>query len=101
MKIPKYHIFVCSSSRIAGDPKGPCKGHGSSDLLPYIEEEVVDRGLEGVMVTNTGCFKLCDNGPILAVYPQGWFYGSVNEEIVDRILDGLEEGEPVDELLLA
>ncbi len=101
MKTPKYHIFVCSSSRPQGEPKGACQGRGAAGLLPYLEEEIADRGLGDLVVTNTGCFKLCEYGPILAVYPQGWFYGGVDEDAVDLILDALEKDEPATELLLS
>ncbi len=44
------------------------------------------------MVSSTSCLKACDHGPVLIVYPEGTWYGKVDEEIVDEILDALEEG---------
>jgi (2Fe-2S) ferredoxin len=72
----------------------------SLNFIPYIEEEIVDRGLDA-MVSSTGCLKYCEQGPVLVVYPQAYWYGGVNDErVVDRILDALEQGKPAEELLL-
>jgi len=55
------------------------------------------------MVSTTGCLKLCEEGPIVLVYPQGhWYKGISSEDAVDAILDSLENGGgPVKEYLLA
>ncbi|TSA13526.1 MAG: (2Fe-2S) ferredoxin domain-containing protein [Deltaproteobacteria bacterium] len=92
MAKPEHHIFVCSSFR-GTEAKGKCIKKGTLNLVSYIEEEITDRGLDA-MVSTTGCLKLCDEGPILIIYPQGYWYKSVDsEEIVDEILDALEKGE--------
>ena len=36
----------------------------------------------------------------MAVYPAGWWYGDLDEEKLDTILDALEDGEPVEESAL-
>ncbi|PLX40841.1 MAG: ferredoxin [Deltaproteobacteria bacterium] len=90
MEKPEYHILVCGSFRGA-EAKGVCHQKSSLGLLPYIESEIVDRGLDA-MVSSTSCLKACDHGPVLIVYPQGDWYGSVDEEVADEILDALEEG---------
>jgi (2Fe-2S) ferredoxin len=93
MAIPKRQILLCQSFRAAGDKKGIC--HKQSDgFLQYIEEEVIDRGLD-CLVSATTCLKQCEKGPIMVIQPENWWFGGVNsEEVVDAILDGLEEGEP-------
>lgn len=101
MTRPDIHIFICSSSRVSGEPKGVCGKKNSAKLIQYIEEEINDRGIEGVLITNTGCFKLCDNGPVMVVYPSGHWYGEVDESTVDQVLDALEQGKAAEELLLA
>ena len=100
MERPDHHILICSSSRMIGEPRGGCLRKNAPDLVQYIETEIADRGMEGVLVTNTGCMKLCDDGPILVVYPEGHWYGNVDEAAVATILDALEEGEPAATLLL-
>jgi (2Fe-2S) ferredoxin len=98
---PKHHIFVCGSYRVTGEAKGVCQRKDSSALLQYVETEVSDRGLGDVMVSGSGCLKLCENGPLMVVYPEGHWYAGLDEEKVDQILDSLEEGRPAEELLFA
>lgn len=96
MEKPDHHILVCASFRVTGEPKGLCHKKGSTDLLQYIEEEILDRGLN-VLLSTTGCLKQCENGPVVVVYPDNHWYGGVNsEEIVDEILDAIEQGETAD-----
>jgi (2Fe-2S) ferredoxin len=92
MDKPEHHIFVCASFRAGGDPKGACHKKGAMDLLPYIENEILDRGLNA-QVTSTGCMKACDYGPVMVIHSQGVWYGQVDSEAaVDEILDALEDG---------
>jgi (2Fe-2S) ferredoxin len=53
------------------------------------------------MVSTTGCLKLCDQGPVMIVYPEGhWYAGVEGEDAIDAILDGLENGGPAKEYLV-
>ena len=61
-------------------------------MLQYLEQEASDRGLDGVMVSSTGCMKLCDHAPVVIVYPEGSWYHYVNESVADEILDAIENG---------
>jgi (2Fe-2S) ferredoxin len=99
MDKPDYHIFVCNSFRMSGEPQGICNKKNSAGLLQYIEEEILDRGLDA-MVSATGCLKVCDRGPAMVVYPHNYWYGNVTEAAVDAILDALENGKPCDEYLI-
>lgn len=94
MDKPSNHIFVCASFRADGDSKGKCHKKGSIGLLPYIESEILDRGMDA-QVTSTGCMKACDYGPVMVIQPQGLWYGNVDgEAVVDEILDAIEDGLP-------
>ncbi|BAH05424.1 2Fe-2S ferredoxin [Clostridium kluyveri] len=97
---PKYHIFVCTSSRVNGKQQGFCFSKESVDIVSEFMEEVESRDLSGeVMVTNTGCFGICNRGPIVVVYPEGIWYGGVTAEDVEEIMDKhIEEGEVVKRL---
>ncbi len=99
MNKPTHHIFVCGSFRPTG-AQGVCHKKDSSALLQYFEQEAADRGLEGVMVSSTGCMKLCDHGPVVVVYPEASWYGPVNEAAADAILDAIENGGAADDFLL-
>ena len=99
MTKPTHHIFVCGSFRPTG-AQGVCHKKESAALLQYIEQEAADRGLDGVMVSSTGCMKLCDHAPVLIVYPEGSWYRAVNEAVADDILDAIENGTVAEEHLL-
>lgn len=98
MEKPKNHILVCGSFR-GTEAKGVCHQKGALGLLGYIENEIIDRALDA-MVSSTGCLKACDHGPVLVVYPEGDWYGKVDETAVDAILDALENGGKADEYLI-
>lgn len=96
----KHHIFVCASFRASGEPQGICHKKGSIDLLQAVEEGLMDRDMDDVMVSMCGCLKVCDRGPAMVVYPEGHWYGGIDEDAIEDILDALENGETADEYLL-
>lgn len=100
MTKPTHHIFVCGSFRPTG-AQGVCHKKQSAALLQYFEQEASDRGLDGVMVSSTGCLKVCEQGPVVIVYPQNVWYKSVNEEAADAILDAIESNTVATEHVLA
>ena len=100
MTKPTHHIFVCGSFRPTG-AQGVCHKKSSSQLLQYFDQEITDRGLEGIMVSSTGCMKVCDSGPVVIVYPQNTWYKTVNEEVADVILDDIENSTVTKEYVLA
>lgn len=90
---PKRHIFVCTSSRMNGQSKGFCQSKAGVELVENFLEEIRDRDLGGdVFVSNTGCFSLCEKGPIVVVYPDNVWYGSVTSGDVEEIMDEHIEG---------
>ena len=93
MKKPQHHIFVCAGFRAGGGgAQGACAKKNSIPLVGYLESEIADRGIDTVAVSMTGCMKLCDKGPVLVVYPQGNWYGEVDEKKIDALLDAIEAG---------
>lgn len=102
MEKPKHHILVCASFRASGEPKGTCHKKGTTGFLPYIENEILDRGMTDVVLSSTSCMKGCDNGPLMVVYPENSWYGNVeSEEIIDEILDAIEDGGTADSHLIS
>jgi (2Fe-2S) ferredoxin len=101
MEKPQHHILLCCSYRVGGEPKGKCVKQNSGELPGYLESELPDRDLGDVLVSTTGCMKLCDHSPIMVIYPEGFWYGGVDsEEAVDEILDALEEGKAAEKYLI-
>jgi len=99
MQKPDHHIFVCASFR-GTEAKGKCIKKESLQLIPYLQEELADRGLNA-MVSSTGCLNLCEEGPVMVIYPQAyWYRGVTGEDDVNEILDALEAGQPAEKYLL-
>lgn len=100
MNKPKYHIFVCTSSRINGQQKGACHSKESVEIVMSFMEEIEERGFGGeVFVSNTGCLGFCDKGPVVIVYPDNVWYGGVSADDVEEIMDEhIEGGKPVERL---
>ena len=100
MQKPKYHVFVCTSSRINGQQKGYCYSKDAVSIVQSFMEEIDDRGLtDDVMITNTGCFGICSSGPIVLVYPEGVWYKEVAVEDVAEIVEShFENGKKVERL---
>jgi len=85
-----------------GEAQGVCNKKGGAQYIPYIEEGLRDREVEGAMISMAGCLKVCDRGPAMVIYPQNWWYGNLNgEAAVDEILDALAEGKPAEKYLIA
>lgn len=99
MQKPTQHIFVCGSFRQGGS-QGVCHKRDSLSLIQYFEEEINDRSLDGILVSSTGCLQLCDEGPVVVVYPQNTWYRQVDEVAADAILDAIEDGTIAEEYLL-
>lgn len=99
MRKADYHLVVCNSFRLTGERQGLCSRKGSTDLLALLESELGDRGINAI-VSSTSCLKQCASGPLMVVYPPGWWYGSLDETKLLGILDALEEGRPAEDLLL-
>lgn len=83
---PLYHAFFCVGPR--------CAMLGAPELYQQLRERLRERGLwwgyeGGTAVTTapTGCLHPCDLGPIMVVYPDGTWYGALNERAIERIVD--------------
>ncbi|MPN25454.1 Ferredoxin, 2Fe-2S [bioreactor metagenome] len=93
MVVPKYHVFMCTSCTVNGQQRGFCAKAGAPALVQKLMMEIEDRDLSGdVMVNNTGCFGICEKGPIMVVYPEGVWYGGLTEEKVETICEEHLEG---------
>lgn len=88
-----FHLFVCT---------GPtCSQQGVEETLQTLQKELQDRHLrKNVRVTLCRCLGQCGNGPNMVVYPEGTWYGHVDEKEVDRIVqEHFIEGKPVEQLI--
>ena len=80
-----------------------CTASSSAEIYDRFNEVLKEYGLENeVKVVKTGCFGLCQKGPIVAVYPDKIFYNHVKVSDVDRIVaEHVYKGRVVPDLQLS
>ena len=93
MNLYRAHVLVCGGTG--------CSSSGSAQLIERFEQQLKEKGLEKeVQIVRTGCFGLCEAGPVVIVYPEGTFYSRVKVEDVDEIVsEHLLKGRKVQHLV--
>ncbi len=93
MDIYRAHVLCCGGTG--------CTSSGSAQIIARFEEKIKEVGLEHeVKVVRTGCFGLCEAGPVVIVYPEGTFYSRLKVEDVDEIVEEhLLKGRQVEHLV--
>jgi len=78
-----------------------CTSSGSTKLTEILKDELVKHDLENeIEVVVTGCFGLCELGPVVIIYPEGTFYSRVKEsDIKELVEEHLIKGRPVERLV--
>lgn len=98
----KRYLFVCTNARPPGAPKGSCAARGATEVHGALKIELARRGLAKLEVRpcTSSCLDVCWVGPVIAVEPDGYFYGRVTVDDVPAIADALARGERVERLVL-
>lgn len=91
----KCSVLVCSGTG--------CTSSDSRQILEAFRREAAYCRIEDqVDVVQTGCFGLCELGPVVIVYPEGAFYSRVQVKDVPELVEQhLLHGRPVERLIYA
>src|ERR1035438_4425284 len=91
----RIHLFVCTKQKPDGATS--CAAKGSAAVVNALDREIRARGLSNdVQMTTCGCMGLCDEGPVMVVYPEGIWYRRVQPLDVPEIVgQHLLAGKPV------
>jgi (2Fe-2S) ferredoxin len=84
----KYHVFFCTNQR--EDGAACCGDHNAQAMRDYAKKRIKELGLNGpgrCRINSAGCMDRCNEGPVIAIYPEAVWYTYVDQADIDEIIE--------------
>lgn len=96
------HIFCCVNQRPNTHRRGCCADKGALSLANYMcRLSMVKANDRRIRVNLAGCLNACEYGPVMVIYPEGYWYRYETEADIEEILQQhVIRGIPVERLML-
>lgn len=92
------HIFLCTGP----DCVSSAEGERRWAHLKKAVADMKERCPEGrIYRTKVGCWRICEEGAVAVVYPEGTWYAGLDNEGIDRVVqEHVVGGTPVEDLVI-
>lgn len=85
------HIFLCADQTL---PKC-CSKAASLEAWDYLKKRLKQLNLDQptdhksslIFRTKANCLRVCSNGPIMVIYPDGVWYRNTTPEVIEQIIE--------------